>query len=233
MKTLVSIGSRFCGPPGTGNGGYCAGVAAAGMEMEMDGAIEVTLRRPLPIERALRMEHGDGVRLFDGEHLLLEARPADLALDAPDGPSFADAETMSRGFSGFESHPFPACFVCGSARAHGDGLRIFAGGTDDGGLVGAPWIPDHTLADNGGRVRPEFLWAALDCPGYFAIARGGEKAVLGRIVADVDPTVTPGERCVVVGWPVGRSGRKLQAGTALYDESGTRRGVSLQTWITI
>jgi hypothetical protein len=228
MTTHVMIGSRFCGPPGAGNGGYCAGVAAAGLE----GPVEVTIRKPLPVERALRRENGNGVRLFDGETLLLEAKAVPLALDLPAAPSFAAAQAMSRGFAGFEHHPFPGCFVCGSERAHGDGLRIFAG-AGDGGIVGAPWVPDHELAGGAARVRPEFLWAALDCPGYFAIARGGEKAVLGRIVGEVDPTIAPGERCVVVGWPVGRSGRKLQAGTAIFDESGTRRGVSLQTWITI
>ena len=193
----------------------------------------MTLRKPLPVERALRRENGNGVRLWDGETLLLEAKAAALALDPPAAPSFAAAQAMSRGFAGFEHHPFPGCFVCGSARAAGDGLRVFPGGAGDDGLVGAPWVPDHELAGGGARVRPEFLWAVLDCPGYFAIARGGEKALLGRMVGEVDPTIAPGERCVVVGWPIGRSGRKLQAGTAIFDESGTRRGVSLQTWITI
>jgi hypothetical protein len=228
MTTHVMIPSRFCGPPGAGNGGYCAGVAAAGME----GPVQVTIRKPLPVERALRLENGDDVRLWDGDTLLLEAQAAPLAIDAPAAPSFAAAQAMSRGFAGFEHHPFPACFVCGCEREHGDGLRIFAGAGDDG-IVAAPWVPDHELAGGGARVRAEFLWAALDCPGYFAIARGGEKAVLGRMVGEVDPTIAAGERCVVVAWPIGRSGRKLQAGTAIFDESGTRRGVSLQTWITI
>lgn len=229
MTELVTIDSRFCGPPGAGNGGYCAGLAA----MRMEGAVEVTLRRPLPVERALRIEEGEGVRLWDGEALLLEARAAALALDAPAAPTFASAEAMSRRFDCVESHPYPGCFVCGPARAAGDGLRIFPAGVCNEGLVGAPWVPDRTLAGDDGRVRAEFLWAALDCPGYFAIVRGGEKALLGRIVGEVDPTIVPGERCVLVGWPVGRSGRKLQAGTALFDQAGVRRGVSLQTWITI
>ena len=227
--THVTIGSRFCGPPASGNGGYTAGLVAAGM----GGPVEVTLRRPLPIERALRIERGDGIRLWDGEALLLEARVTGFALEAPAAPSFATAIAMSRNFDGFVRHPFPSCFVCGYAREAGDGLGIFAGPGGEAGMVAAPWVPDHTLAGRGDRVRPEFLWAALDCPGYFAIARGGEAAVLGRMVGEVDATVAPGERCVVVAWPVGRSGRKLQAGTAVFDESGTCRGRSLQTWITI
>jgi len=229
MTTHVMIGSRFCGPPGAGNGGYCAGVAAAGMQ----GAVEVTLRKPLPVERALRRENGNGVRLWDGETLLLEAKAVALALDPPAAPSFAVAQAMSRGFAGFETHPFPACFVCGLARAAGDGLRIFAGGDADDGIVAAPWIPDASLAGADGRVRPEFLWAALDCPGYFAIAAPGETAVLGRMTAEVEPAVSPGARCVVVAWAVGRSGRKLHAGTALFDADGELRGRSAQTWIVV
>jgi len=38
---------------------------------------------------------------------------------------------------------------------------------------------------------------------------------------------------VVVGWGLGRSGRKFHAGTALFDADGRLRGRSLQTWITI
>lgn len=229
MTTHVTIASRFCGPPRSGNGGYCAGLVAGGMK----GAVEVTLRRPLPIDRTLRLECGDGVVLRDGDDVLLEARPSRLALDVPPAPSFEVATSMSRRFTALASHPFPACFVCGPARVPGDGLRIFAGGAPDGELVGAPWVPDHSLAGGGDRVRPEFLWAALDCPGYFAVARAGETAVLGRMIAEVDRSVAPGDRCVVVAWPIARSGRKLQAGTALYDGSGALRGRSLQTWITI
>jgi hypothetical protein len=229
MEQHVTIDSRFCGPPWAGNGGYSCGLAAAGME----GVVEVTLRLPPPLGRALRIARGKTVVLHDGDDVVVEARPASLALDAPPAPSFESAEAMSRRSPGFASHPFPSCFVCGPARAPGEGLRIFPGRAPENGLVGAPWIPDPSLAGPDGRVSPEFLWAALDCPGYFAIAAPGERAVLGRMTAEVEPVVSPGEPCVVVGWPIGRSGRKLVAGTALYDASGAVRGRSLQTWITI
>lgn len=229
MTSHVTIASRFCGPPRSGNGGYCAGIAAQGTS----GTVEATLRRPPPLDQTLLLEQGDEAVLRDGEDVLIEVRPSALSLDAPEAPSFDAATAMSRRFGAFASHPFPTCFVCGPARAPGDGLRIFPGGAAEGDLVGAPWVPDHSLAGGCEHVRPEFLWAALDCPGYFAVARGGEKAVLGRMVAEVDAAVAPGERCVVVGWPVSRSGRKLQAGTALYDGAGRLRGRSLQTWITI
>src|SRR5262245_48085884 len=229
MSVHVTIGLRFCGPPRSGNGGYCAGLAAVGIE----GAVEVTLRRPPPLGRALRLDRGAATVLWDGDDVVLEARPTKLDLDVPRAPSFEAASAMSRRFGGRASHPFPTCFVCGPARASGDGLRIFPGAAPGEPLVGATWVPDHSLAGADGHVRPEFLWAALDCPGYFAIVGGGETALLGRVAAHVDPTLAPGEPCVIVGWPISRSGRKLYAGTALYDGSGTVRGRSLQTWITV
>ena len=229
MTTQVTIASRFCGPPHSGNGGYCSGLAAAGIE----GPVEVTLRRPPPLDQALRVERDTGVVLNDAGEVVVEARPARLALEVPPpAPSFEDAEAMSRRFRGFTIHAFPTCFVCGPVRAPGDGLRIFPGGSADDRLVSAPWVPDRSLAGAGGRIAPEFLWSALDCPGYFAVAVSGERAVLGRMTAEVEPTIAPGERCVVVGWPIARSGRKLEAGTALYDAGGALRGRSRQTWIT-
>ena len=54
--------------------------------------------------------------------------------------------------------PFPNCFVCGHARSE-DGLHIHAGPVDGRDVHAAPW----TVAPE--TVGPEFVWAALDCPG--------------------------------------------------------------------
>src|SRR5262245_42567348 len=229
METHVTIASRFCGPPRSGNGGYTAGLTAAGF----DGPVETTLRKPVPLERPLHVARGDAHVLHEGEVVVAEARPASLALDVPAAPSADRARAMSEHYTGFASHPFPTCFVCGPERACGDGLRIFAGGNAGDGIVAAPWTPDASLAGTDGRVRSEFLWAALDCPGYFAIAQPGETAVLGRMTAEVEPAVLPGEQCVLVAWALGRSGRKLHAGTALFDADGRLRGRSAQTWIVL
>jgi len=229
METHVTIASRFCGPPRSGNGGYTCGLTAAGLE----GAVEATLRKPPPLERSLRVARGDAHVLHERDVVVAEARPASLTLDVPAAPPFERARAMSQRFAGFASHPFPTCFVCGPNRACGDGLRIFAGGDADDGIVAAPWIPDASLSGADGRVRPEFLWAALDCPGFFAIAAPGETAVLGRMTAEVEPVVSPGEACVIVAWALGRSGRKLHAGTALFDAAGKCRGRSAQTWIVV
>jgi hypothetical protein len=38
---------------------------------------------------------------------------------------------------------------------------------------------------------------------------------------------------VVAGWPIGGEGRKLFAGTALYDEAGNALAVATATWVVI
>jgi hypothetical protein len=225
----LTIPSRFCGPPAVGNGGYVAGMLASGF----DGPVEVLLRKPPPLDRPLRVDDGPPVTLRDGDVVVATARPAPLELDVPPAPSFDAAETSARAFAGFARHAFPCCFVCGPHREAGDGLRIFAGPVGFTDVVAAPWVPDASLAGDDGRIRPEMLWAALDCPGFFAVADDDETAVLAHITADVDPCLVAGERCVVVGWPVRREGHRLQAGTALVDESGAVRGRSLQTWVLI
>src|SRR4051812_33728415 len=48
---MTRIGTRFRGPPESANGGYCAGILADALA----GAVEVTLRRPPPLEQELEL----------------------------------------------------------------------------------------------------------------------------------------------------------------------------------
>jgi hypothetical protein len=73
-------------------------------------------------------------------------------------------------------------------------------------------------------------WAALDCAGYFA-AGHPDFAVLGQICAELPLPLTAAERYLVLGWSIAREGRKIFAGTALFDERGVLRGKSRQVWI--
>lgn len=228
MTDVVSIPFRFRGPPGSGNGGYSCGVAA---EL-LGGTAEVTLKSPPPLDRPLAVDRADGVVLKDGDAVVVVSRRAELVLDVPTPPSFERAEASSRHYTGFEEHAFPECFTCGPARAPGDGLRIFAGAEPGQRLVAAPWVPHESLCDGQGRVLPAVLWAALDCPGYFAI---GERvaALLGRMTGAIDSAVAHGERCVVVGWSLGSEGRKHHTATALFDASGKCVGRSKQVWVRL
>jgi hypothetical protein len=225
--TELVIDPRFNGPAGSANGGYTCGLLAA----LLGGDAEVTLRLPPPLGRPLRAESEDGrVVVRDGDARVAEGQPTRLQLDVPEPPSFAEAEQASARYAGFEQHAFPTCFVCGPERERGDGLRIFAGSLGDD-LVASPWVPDPSLAVDG-RLPAEFVWAALDCPGAFAVSSAGRgEAVLGRFAAHVDDVPAVGERCVVVGWPLGEEGRKLFAGTALYGEDGRVLGRAHATWI--
>jgi hypothetical protein len=193
----------------------------------------VTLRVPPPLARPLSIgETKDGVELRDEATLIAEARPARVELELPACPSFERASQLSESYIGHQQHHFGTCFVCGPERAAGDGLRIFPGGEQDHQLVAAPWVADDNLADASGQVRREFVWAALDCSGYFASAAPDYPiALLGRMTADVLGQIKARERCVVIGWALGREGRKLFAGTALFGEDGGLRGYSRQVWI--
>jgi hypothetical protein len=119
-------------------------------------------------------------------------------------------------------------------RARGDGLRIFPGYVGDGPVLAAPWVPDVSLAGETGKVLPEFLWAALDCPGAFANWPPEESIVLlGELCAQIDGSVSAGKWCVVVAWPLGTEGRKRLAGTAVMSGSGETVAVAKATWIEV
>jgi hypothetical protein len=55
--------------------------------------------------------------------------------------------------------------------------------------------------------------------------------LLGRLTARLEGRIVPGEPVVVLGWQIGREGRKLQAGTALFGEDGGLRGVARALWV--
>ena len=219
METLT-IDGRFNGPDGSANGGYTCGRIAA----LLGGGVEVTLRSPPPLERPLAVERdGDGLRILDGETLVADALPGSAVLDVPHPPSWDEAVRAAARYPGFEEHAFPRCFVCGPDRKHGDGLRIFAGPLGDGRFA-ATWQPAE--------ARPELVWAALDCPGAIAVGfpdRG--ETLLGRFAVAIDELPEPGERCVVLAWPLGEDGRKLYAGTALFGEDGRPLARARATWI--
>ncbi len=80
-----------------------------------------------------------------------------------------------------------------------------------------------------------FAWAALDCPGGWAVQPDGSRgiSVLGRLTARVDEPPSAGDECVVVGWPIGPTeGRKRHAGTALYRD-GTLLALGCAVWFTV
>jgi hypothetical protein len=230
VETIV-IDERFCGPPGTGNGGYVAGRLAR----HLGGDVEVTLRRPAALGRPLRIVRtAGGVSLVDGETLVADAVAGALDVAPPSPVSLDEAREAGARFPRFNGHPLPRCFVCGPDRPESDGLRIFPGPTADGALYAAPWIPDRSLADDRGLVRSEFLWAALDCTGAFAVNEPSRGLVLlGRLAARIGGALPATEPAVVAGWPIADHGRRLIAGTAVFTAAGNLVAIARATWIFV
>jgi hypothetical protein len=211
------IPPRYNGPPDSANGGYACGL----MSEALGGGFEVTLLRPPPLGVDLDLV---GHELRQGDILIAEARRAPpIGLDVPAPVTVEEAEEASRRYPGFQHHAYPTCFSCGPERD--DGLGIFPGAVAGRErLVAAPWTPKQ--------VRPEMIWAALDCPGGWAIDDFQREGVmLGRMAARIRELPTVGERHVVVGWPVGEEGRKRHAGSALFSAAGDVLAIARSTWI--
>jgi hypothetical protein len=240
MTRSVIVAPRFCGPPRSGNGGYVCGLVAG----YLDGPAEVTLRRPPPLGKPLAVERDDlgQVRVLDGHVLIAEATsvPGDICFELPAPVSVPEAHaagSQSPLRLHPELHPFPTCFVCGPERAAGDGLRICVGPVTGSELSADVWHPDQEFADATGEVRPEFLWAALDCPGgvaaLLASASGDPPYLLGRLAARQFGPVRAGEPHAVVGWRLAVQGRKILAGSALFTASGQAVAAAQATWISL
>ena len=217
----VTIARRYRGPRDSANGGYAAGVLGSRLGV----AAQVTLRLPPPLERPLGLRW-DGRRLLlhDEAELVAEAVRADPGLVPPEPPTSVEAAAASEGVGAFGPPEFAECFVCG-VRDDGSGFGIHPGpvpGRD--GLVAATWVARE--------VAPEVVWAAIDCPGAYAVCPPGRAApVLGRMTARVERLPAEGEPCVIAGWPLGEDRRKLFAGTALYGRGGDVLAFARQVWI--
>lgn len=238
MSAHIRIDPRFNGPPASANGGYVCGLMAA----HIDKPLSVRLYRPPPLDTDLDL-------LFDtvtgkwhlkrDEQLIAAANVAHahvrLHTHVPKPPSYVQALDAAVHYSGHHHHIFPTCFVCGPQRKVNDGLRIFAGKLSDTNVVAAPWLPHAGLADRSnagnGKVSPEFIWAALDCPGYFASVKPGRTALLGELAVHIDRSVHIDEPCVIIGWQILIEGRKHKVGTALFDEEGEQCAVGVATWV--
>jgi len=220
----IVVAERFNGPPGSGNGGYVCGTLAA---LVGTGPVAVRLLRPprLGVPHAV-----DGGRLLDGDAVVAEAAVwTDDRPDLPPAVLDADAEAASQRFAGYDLHPFPSCFGCGTDRE--DGLRIFPGPVAGTTSVAAPWRPGPTLAVTGSIPAP-VVWTALDCPGGWAIA-GSAVVVLGTMVGQTLRSVCPGDELVVTAAPAGVQGRRRYAVSAVRTTTGELVAWSRQTWVEV
>lgn len=232
MRKEIIINKTFCGPTESGQGGYVSGLLGG----LINGTAEVILRVPPPLSTSLVIDQSDInlVKLFNGETLIAQAQPSRNDFDVPYSPTFEEAVNSSRSYIGFKQHAFPKCFVCGPERSEGDGLRIFPGKVPGRDIVAAPWIPYKSLSDENGKVKTEFIWAALDCAGAFAVLMAKLRLiVLGKIAVSIEDEIHAEKKYIVIGWPMMIEGRKLFAGTAVFSESGKLCAKAKATWIDL
>jgi hypothetical protein len=224
MPESIEIASRFNGPRGSGNGGYAAGLVAG----LLGGEAEVNLRSPVPLDTELEVDRSeDGlVRVLDHGTLVADGRAMKIDLEPPPPVSLAEARQAAQRYRGSTDDMFSRCFVCGRSRE--DSLEVFAGAVEGRQLVATPWTPPAWAASPSGQVQPEFVWAALDCPTYFAAYMEEEMAVsfLVRFSLRLEADVPVGSEHVVVAWPIEADGRKRQAGSALLSADGETLAVA-------
>jgi len=233
MVETITIDRRFNGPADSGNGGYVGGMLAAALGQS--GAA-VSLRMPPPLDTPLTVtREADKLQLIleDGTEVA-RAEPSRVDIKVPPCPAYDDVVAAQPNYAGFAFHAIPTCFVCGPARSEGDGMRIFASPIDGAPLVAAPWTPPDEFAD-GEFVRPEFVWAALDCPAYFAVIHAlgskGEMILTARMAAVQLEPVHANQPHIIAGWQIKSEGRKHWAGTALFDAQGELKAKSESLWI--
>jgi hypothetical protein len=176
------------------------------------------------------------VTVLDGAEEIAnsEVRGAPLSVTLPDPISLDKARAAGERFEGFTRHPFPECFACGHERVAGDGLRIFTGevgqGVNGEKQLAGVWHPDPSVLDGDGFVRPEVVWAALDCPGGWAIP---EKVATIALQVEILDRV-PGDRPLIVrGWiqrPIERTRKSRYAGSAVLDETGRVLALGSAIW---
>ncbi|MBS0334331.1 MAG: hypothetical protein JSS35_16305 [Proteobacteria bacterium] len=233
----ITIAQQFCGPPNSGNGGYVCGVLAR----RVDGPVTAVLRARVPLDTDLDLKiEGNLAELTDADGGVVgKAGPGDAAVlpEPPAPPSLEAARAASERYPAHQERMHPICFTCGPDRAEGDGLRVFPGQVEGApaGQVACVWTPDAAFADAGGLMPVEVIWAALDCPGFFAwvVREGRHGALLGTMTGEVIRRPKAGEPTIVLAWPLAREGRKETAGVALFSADGQLMARAHQVWVTM
>lgn len=200
----------------------------------IDGPVTVELRAPPPLDTAIDVistEAGFEARL--GETLIMRVKPASLMGEVPEPLAPEIAIKGRDSFMTVEDHAFPECFVCGPLRKYGDGLCIFTARVEGYDGVHDIWIPHNDFAGTDGTVKPEILWAALDCPGAFACGNQENPMVLASISGEILTLPKAGIPLVVTGWSTFHDGRKHGAGSAIHSEDGTLIAHTEQLWIEL
>lgn len=235
--TELVIDARYNGPRGLGNGGYIAGALAA----FVSGDAEVRIMKGFPLDTSLAVvrDPDGGVRCLLEDQVLGTARPIAFDLAVPPPPDLSAARAATERFRCIHVSDPRGCYVCSPKRAPGDGLRLFCGpllpGERAAAVVAGVWQPGAELADGDGRIPSRLVWAALDCPGAYAIAALAPDAgrqLLGTCAAALKQTLYAGESYILSSWQLAPpEGRKRTMGVAIHDVAGELMACARQIWI--
>jgi len=229
----TSIAKRYCGPPQSGNGGYSCGL----LGKQIEGPSKVRLHVPPPLDSDLTIEKNAGSWLLkQGEQLIGTAMAAQQDIVPPQPPSLEQARAARKNYRGFGEHSFPHCFVCGTGREQGDGLRLFTGNISGEDMVACDWEPTADLPDSNGQVKVEFIWSALDCPSYFALnipVDPDAVCLLGEMTASIDKPVPGDQPLIVYAWKRSIEGRKHYSAAALCTAQGEVLARAEHLWIRL
>ena len=248
MTRELIVPRRFCGPPSSGNGGWTSGALAALVDPDPRArswpTVRVALRQPPPLDTPMSVgEEDDATVATFGGAVVARASVVDVEPVVVEPVSPAEARAAMASYPGLVSHPFPTCFACGTDRAEGDGLRIFAGPVteqDGATRIAAVWRPHPSTGEDFQQTRDELpraslpvTWAALDCIGGWAGDLTERLMVLAGMTARVDALPVIGEEHVVVGLARGQEGRKTFTASALYDSDGRVVATAEHVWVAV
>lgn len=231
MDEQLTIPSRFQGVQGKGQGGHAAGLLAE----HIRGPATADFFVPIPLDRPLQLRGDDArLELLDGDALVLRVRARGENLAVPDPVTVADAADAQRR-SPVWDHPMVSdCYSCGTVPGTME--------VHPGPLTGKPgyattWTPPEWAGDGAGQVLPRHVWAAIDCPaGWCAGMQDGGRfrpAVTGSMTVQVLGQVPMGLTYAISAWTEPWKGRRVSAGTALFDATGRCLAVSSSVWIAL
>jgi hypothetical protein len=231
--TPVVVDSPYCGMPGVGHGGFTAGLAAERLPGQL---VEARFLRPPPSATPMRLRAAQqGLELLDGDNVVLQLHPVTLALEVPEPPTMRQAEYAAMANLEISARPSPTCITCGNERAPGDGLRVFVHPIDAREIVAGAWTPHENFGDASGHLAERFIWAALDCPTFWAIDAAYDvdvPLVTARLAVSILQRVPVDQPLIVMAWPIAeRSNRLWVSGAAIVTPEGRPLAVARATWI--
>ncbi|GAB2729019.1 PaaI family thioesterase [Nocardia thraciensis] len=233
MTETVILPEHVHGYPDVAFGGYVAGMLA---RRTGSPVVRVDFRSIVPVATEVGLgttDTGWALTAADGR-LLVEAAPADVTIETPTPPSWAEAKLATDAAVTSPERQVTDCYGCGAVCAPGRGLRLFPWLLPERDLIAAAWQPDPGLAADNGVLPPEIVWSALDCPGGVAgIALGGMRygAFTAALTATQLRPLLAGDEYISYAWPIRADGRKHTVGVALSTPEGDLCALAEALWI--